>query len=381
MFTLSINVRERKDRPGKWIVDVKRKTADPAGRIERNQSMFDAYEDAKAYAEQVRRAERRGQLEILASPQKPRTLKSVCAAFLAEKAKEVSVETLETYRWLLERSIVKRLDPSLHVDQLTAEAIQKDCDDRAKVVGPVTIRSEWDRLRAMLDYAKRRGWVSANAAAQVKLPKAEYTTKGWLLSNEVGPFLDSCQLWFHAIAKFAIFTGLRRREVVFLQRSDVDLKNKVISVRSKPHYGFRTKSRRDRSVPIDPIILPMLEKHLAHLPQRLDTWLFGQQNGERRSPTSTWFAKSTQDAADRAGISRSITFHDLRRTYGAMLIESGVDVFKVSKLLGHSDVRITEKIYAPICGKFLASEASKLGRYMGPLLLREVTNAKSDTAY
>ncbi len=64
-----------------------------------------------------------------------------------------------------------------------------------------------------------------------------------------------------------------------------------------------------------------------------------------------------------------------------MLIESGVDVFKVSKLLGHSDVRITEKIYAPICGKFLASEASKLGRYMGPLLLREVTNAKSDTAY
>jgi len=378
MFTLSINIRERKDRPGKWIVDVKRKTADPAGRIERNQSMFDAYEDAKIFAEQVRRAERKGKLEVLAPPPKPKTLRSVCTAFLAAKAKEVSSETLETYRWLLERSIIKRLNPSLHVDQLTAEAIQKDCDDRAKVVGPVTIRSEWDRLRAMLDYAKRKGLVSANAAAQVKLPKANYATKGWLLSNEVGPFLDSCQLGFHAIAKFALFTGLRRREVVFLQRSDIDLKNKVISVRSKPQYGFRTKSRRDRSVPIDPIILPMLEKHLAHLPQRLDTWLFAQQNGERRSPTSTWFAKSTQDAAERAGISRSITFHDLRRTYGAMLIESGVDVYKVSKLLGHSDVRVTEKIYAPISGKFLASEASKLGRYMGPLLLREAL--ESDTA-
>ncbi len=380
MFTMSINIRQRKDRPGKWIVDVKRKTADPAGRIERNQSMFDAYEDAKAYAEQVRRAERRGQLEILASPPKPKALKSVCAAFLAEKAKEVSAETLETYRWLLERSIIKRLDPSLHVDQLTAEAIQKDCDDRARVVGPVTIRSEWDRLRAMLDYAKRKGWVSANAAAQVKLPKAEYITPDWLRSNEVGPFLDSCQLGFQPIARFTIFSGLRRREVVFLQRSDIDLKNKVISVRSKPQYGFRTKSRKDRSVPIDPINLPMLERHLAHLPQRLDAWVFAQQNGERRSPTSTWFAKSTQDAAERARISRSISFHDLRRTYGAMLIESGVDVYKVSKLLGHADVRITEKIYAPICGRFLANEASKLGRYMGPLLLREVPDAKSDTA-
>jgi len=379
MFILSINIRRRKDRHGKWIVDVKRKSADPAGCVERNQSMFDCYEDAKDYAQQVRRAERQGQLEVLASP-KPKTLGKVCAAFLAEKAKEVSSETLETYRWLLERSIIKRLGPSLQVDQLTTEAIQKDCDDRAKGVGPVTIRSEWDRLRAMLDYAKRKGLVSANEAVAVKLPKAEYATKGWLLSNEVGPFLDSCQLGFHAIAKFAIFTGLRRREVVFLQRSDIDLKNKVISVRSKPQYGFRTKSRKDRSVPIDPIILPMLEKHLAHLPQRLDSWVFAQQNGNRRSPTSTWFARSTQEAAERAGISRSITFHDLRRTYGAMLIESGVDVYKVSKLLGHADVRITEKIYAPICGKFLASEAAKLGRYMGPLLLRAVPDAKSDTA-
>ncbi len=127
-----------------------------------------------------------------------------------------------------------------------------------------------------------------------RLPKADYATKGWLLSNEVGPFLDSCQLGFHAIAKFAIFTGLRRREVVF-------------------HPAQRCRSQKQSDL-------------------------------------------------------------------GAMLIESGLDVYKVSKLLGHSDVRITEKICAPISGKFLASEASKLGRYMGPLLLREVTNAKSDTA-
>src|SRR5215472_16996120 len=112
MFILSINIRRRKDRHGKWIVDVKRKSADPAGCVERNQSMFDCYEDAKDYAQQVRRAERQGQLEVLASP-KPKTLGKVCAAFLAEKAKEVSSETLETYRWLLERSIIKRLGPSL----------------------------------------------------------------------------------------------------------------------------------------------------------------------------------------------------------------------------------------------------------------------------
>jgi len=379
MFTLSINIRQRKDRPGKWVVDVKGKPADPTGCVERNQSLFHSYEEAKAYAEQVRRAEEQGQLGVLASP-KPRNLKEVCAAFLAAKVREVSPKTLETYRWLLERSIIKRLGPTLAVNQLTAEAIQKDCDDREKVVGPVTIRSELDRLRAMLDFAKLKGLVTTNVTAEVKLPTRKYETKGWLLSNEVGPFLDCCNLGFHMIARFTIFTGLRRKEVVFLQRGDVDLRNGVIQIRSKPRYAFRTKNGKDRSVPLDPMIRPMLENHLARLPLGLDAWVFPQHNGERRSATSTWFAKSTQIAAERAGISRSITYHDLRRTYGAMLIEAGVDIYKVSKLLGHSDVRVTEYIYAPICGKFLAQEAAKLGRYLGPLLLRQVPDAKRGTS-
>src|SRR5215471_14609029 len=56
----------------------------------------------------------------------------------------------------------------------------------------------------------------------------------------------------------------------------------------------------------------------------------------------------------------------------AMLIESGVDIYTVSRLMGHSDVRITEKVYAPLSGKFLAKEVSKLGRHLGPMLIRAV---------
>ena len=55
-----------------------------------------------------------------------------------------------------------------------------------------------------------------------------------------------------------------------------------------------------------------------------------------------------------------------------MLIESGVDIYTVSRLMGHSDVRITEKVYAPLSGKFLAKEVSKLGRHLGPMLIRAV---------
>jgi len=87
---------------------------------------------------------------------------------------------------------------------------------------------------------------------------------------------------------------------------------------------------------------------------------------------TTWLRTCAQEAALRAGIGRPITFHDLRRTFGAMLIESGVDIYTVSRLMGHSDARITEKAYAPLSGKFLAKEVSKLGRHLGPLLIRAV---------
>jgi len=132
-------------------------------------------------------------------------------------------------------------------------------------------------------------------------------------------------------------------------------------------------SRQERSVPLDPTLRPLVERHLKeHLNPGLEAWVFARRDGTRRSSTTRWFAVSVRRAARRAGITRFLTFHDLRRTYGAMLLEAGLDIFSVSKL-GHSDVRITQKVYAPLCGKFLAREASKLGRYLAPSLLREIS--------
>ena len=49
----------------------------------------------------------------------------------------------------------------------------------------------------------------------------------------------------------------------------------------------------------------------------------------------------------RLGI-QNARFHDLRRTFGYNLIKQGMSIYKVSKLLGHSSVRTTEKHYAPL---------------------------------
>jgi integrase len=192
-------------------------------------------------------------------------------------------------------------------------------------------------------------------------------TYDWLRRDELGP----CSTDFEPIARFAIFTGLRRREVVFLQRGDVDLANGVIQVRVKPHLGFTPKNGKERSVPIDPVLRPILEQHLRdEVKPAPNAFVFPQRGGARRSERTLWFAEATAATSARAGIGRELTFHDLRRTYGAMCIEAGMDLLTVSKLLGHSDIKITQEVYAPICGRYLAQETSALGRHLEKHLLR-----------
>ena len=95
---IRINIRERKDRPGKWQADV---TKPGSGRTQKN---FASYEGAVEFKRAALKAEKRGLLAVLESP-KPKTLGKVCAAFLAKKGKEVAPATLKTYRFWLERSM------------------------------------------------------------------------------------------------------------------------------------------------------------------------------------------------------------------------------------------------------------------------------------
>ena len=49
-----------------------------------------------------------------------------------------------------------------------------------------------------------------------------------------------------------------------------------------------------------------------------------------------------------------------------------MDIYTVSRLLGHADVRITQEVYAPLCGRFMAEQEAKLGRHIGRALVREI---------
>ena len=101
-------------------------------------------------------------------------------------------------------------------------------------------------------------------------------------------------------------------------------------------------------------------------PLLLSLFIFSCDNPEEpdTTPPTVTITFSTDDnvseivsitciSTDNEGIKNG-RFHDLRRTFGLNLIKQGRTIYEVSKLLGHSSVRTTEKHYAPL----LVSEIS-----------------------
>jgi integrase len=63
-----------------------------------------------------------------------------------------------------------------------------------------------------------------------------------------------------------------------------------------------------------------------------------------------------------------VRFHDLRRTTGSLLLQAGVSIEAISGLLGHSDIRITKRIYAHFDVDNKRAAIAKLGRGIAPTL-------------
>ena len=138
------------------------------------------------------------------------------------------------------------------------------------------------------------------------------------------------------------WTGLRVSEATGLRNSDLDLAGETLHVRSsKSDAGYRP-------VPI----LPCLHAELDNWTASTTAAGLYQEDGPLLVARhgSAWSSQYVQQlvarVGERAGLPRRLTPHGLRRTYGSYLLNSGVRVEVVSRLLGHSSTVITERSYA-----------------------------------
>ncbi|MGO9792899.1 MAG: tyrosine-type recombinase/integrase [Solirubrobacteraceae bacterium] len=165
------------------------------------------------------------------------------------------------------------------------------------------------------------------------------------------------------LVRVAAYTGLRRGELLALRWRDVDLERRKVVVRraiSADEEATSTKSRRIREVPIP----DQADGALRALASRgdftsLDDFVFVNRYGRRLDGSA--LRRRVERAQDAAGL-RKLRFHDLRHTYGSLLVAGGVDLASVKDAMGHSRITTTERyLHARSASELAAKFTEALG--------------------
>jgi site-specific recombinase XerD len=125
--------------------------------------------------------------------------------------------------------------------------------------------------------------------------------------------------------------GLRINEAMHLKIADIDSQRMMLSVR----HG---KGSKQRSVPLSPRLLDALRIYWKQY--RPASLMFPGKTPEIPY-VATSIQKATREAAKKAGIKKRVTPHTLRHSYATGLLEAGVDILTISRLLGHASFQTT----------------------------------------
>jgi site-specific recombinase XerD len=152
--------------------------------------------------------------------------------------------------------------------------------------------------------------------------------------------------------------GLRAGDVVRLKVKHIDSAQRIIRVE-------QAKGRKDRNVMLSPETLDLLREWWTVRPWRYDAgtplqerWLFpGNRAG--KPMTTRQLSRLFHEAADAAGIKKSVTLHALRHSFATHLLERGTDIRIIQALLGHDKLDTTAR-YTRVATGMIASIESPL---------------------
>jgi integrase len=222
-------------------------------------------------------------------------------------------------------------------------------------------------LKASMNKAKLWNYITDNQFEKIKLPKVQVEKPAIISANELelilfqkqesksendsqpAAMIEMIPANMKDIYRFAYHTGMRAAEILNLTWKNVNLKDRVIQVGDDK---FRTKSGKIRHIPINDNVYQILCSKVSKV-IRLDAYVFEKEYGNSRFSRDRkdrkysvdYISKKFKRACRLAGMNDKIHFHSLRHSCASALVNSGVDLYVVKELLGHSSINVTQ-IYA-----------------------------------
>jgi len=255
------------------------------------------------------------------------------------------------------------------LQDLMKDGTRRDGKDGGLSAG--TVETIHRALQSVFKFAKERSHIQINPMESVKKPKSQMTDKEVYSTDEISKVInlleDEDPKW-KLLVLLAIFTGMRRGEIIGLEWKHIDFENCVINVQQALTYTNKTYHVRQPKTKsgIRSIGLPsqfLSELKIFHHQAKKDRIASAElwNNGDyffvftsprtienktvlghpfNPSSVTTWWRRFTQ-----RNELKFIPFHNLRHTSATWLIMSGENIKTVSARLGHSKIQTTLDIY------------------------------------
>lgn len=145
--------------------------------------------------------------------------------------------------------------------------------------------------------------------------------------------------YFKDLVQFGYLTGCRLNELLTLQWSNIDFEDKVIYIGKKD--GFQTKTRKNRKIPLVPEVNEILTRILRNNFELFNSEKYVFPNPCGKPFNKSYIGRKFKYYINRTGLPTKLHFHCLRHTYITNLLRNNVSIYKVMKLVGHSNIKTT----------------------------------------
>jgi len=208
-----------------------------------------------------------------------------------------------------------------------------------------SVSSYFNKFRASLKQAVKDKIILYNPSIDVKIPKVKEKEIEYLTIEEVRQ-LEKVECRYEILKKaflFSCLTGLRWSDINKLKWKEVHLTNEG----SRIHYYQKKTENLE--------YLDISEQALSYL---------GEKGKDEDKPFeglkySSYFNVALTQWMLKADITKHITFHCARHTHATLLLTNGVDIYTVSKLLGHKEIKTTQ-VYARIIDQTKKEAVNKI---------------------
>lgn len=333
-------------------------------------------EEAREKLRQLQALRTRG---VNLSKQSP-TVSEWWGIWLDKFAKQLKPNIREDYRGIGRRYIDTDVIGRRKVSVLTNAEVQDWIDRLCERVAPQTVRNAHARLHKAMKVAIQRHIRADNPADNIDLPEARPEPIHPLDYDQVLRLVEALEgdRWA-VLYRLLINLGLREAEALGLTWDAIDLKKGTIRIYRQlkrvpkaeggKQFVLQTtkKPASDRTLDIDQDIIALLRAFRANqLEEQLISgkgWknalglVFTTETGAPIHPSN--LLKHFNKTLAAAELPK-IRIHDLRHTCATLMLDAGVPLVTVSKVLGHSSVVVTAKIYAHALDKSKASAIAAL---------------------